>query len=41
MTLDKWEPLCDAANRWLHVGADNRETLCDDNCGLRPCSRER
>ena len=33
--------LCDAENIWLPVDVDNRETLCDDNSGLRACSHER
>ena len=33
--------LCDAANSWLPVDVDNRETLCDDKSDLRACSRER
>ena len=33
--------LCDAENSWLPVDVDNRETLCDDNSGLRAYSRER
>ena len=33
--------LCDAENSWLPVDVDNWKTLCDDNSGLRACSRER
>ena len=33
--------LCDAEYSWLPVYVDNRETLCDDNSGLRACSHER
>ena len=35
------ETLCDAENSWLPVDVDSMETLCDDNSGLRACSRER
>ena len=33
--------LCDAENSWLPVDVNNRETLFDDNSGLRACSHER
>ena len=38
---DNRETLCGAENSWLPVDVDNEETLCDDNSGLRACSRER
>ena len=33
--------MCGAENSWLPVDVDNKETLCDDNSGLRACSHER
>ena len=38
---DNRETLRDAGNSWLPVDVDNKETLCDDNSGLRACSHER
>ena len=38
---DNGETLCDVENSWLPVDVDNKETLCDDNSGLRACSHER
>ena len=38
---DNRKTLCGAENSWLPVDVDNRETLCDDNSGLRGCSHER
>ena len=38
---DIQETLCGAENSWLPVDVDNKKTLCDDNSGLRACSRER
>ena len=37
---DNRETFCGAENSWL-PDVDNKETLCDDNSGLRACSRER
>ena len=38
---DNRETLCGAENSWLPVDVDHKETLCDENSGLRACSRER
>ena len=38
---DNREPFCCAEDSWLPVDVDNKETLRDDNSGLRACSLER